>query len=351
MSKHHTLTIKYNLAMEFLYSLFAVGTGDHFKQMIKDFNLEPNEALTTSIQKLKQGLSKFMESELDYFFDLSGLGYIFYQYILLHDDLTDIPELLQVFYNYDPMDLSFRVVESVCKTNFPQMHSTEYHKLQQDITTMISLVEMTEFQDPKRREKVMDLLKNPEETKQRFYFLLNQFYKNNFSGMEDDLVRMYTAGAEKYETMYAQNPQKFLEQYLNITNADSTPVVCISFFKYIGWHHYALTSANHDDWFILGLHSDLLFDEALSSERYSYVFKTLSDPNRIAILRLLSERSWYGQEIAEQLNITPATISYHMSFLQKAGFISYERMENRSYYCMNKAALVKTMEDFVRFLG
>lgn len=351
MSKFQNIMIKYHLPIEFLYSLFAIGTGDHFYQMIKDFNLIPNEEITSAIQKLKNGLSKFIESELTYFFDLSGIGYIFYQYILLHEDLSDINELLHVLYKYDSIDFCFRIVESVCKTNIPEINTVEYHELQLDISKMISLVEKTEFQDIQRREKVLESLKNPEETLQRFCFLLNQFYKNNFSRIEMDIIRTCMVGKEKYESLFERNPQKFLEQYLNSTSSDSSPVVCISFFKYIAWHHYALTSAKNRDWFILGLYSDLLFDENLSSERYSYIFKTLSDPNRIAILRLLSERSWYGQEIAEKLNITPATISYHMAFLQKAGFISFERMDNRSYYCMNKTNMIRTLEDFIHFIS
>ncbi len=351
MFKQEHITITFHLPMEFLYSLFALGTGNHFYKMITDFNLTPNEEITDFIEQLKKDLSKFMESELIYFFDLPGIGYIFYQYILLHDEITDIPKLINAFEEYTPVDFCFRLVESVCKTNMPAANSQEYNRLQTDISRMISVVEETEFQDKLRQERVLECLKNPEETKLRLCFLLDRFYRNHFRRIETSLTKMGSLRAETYASLYVKNPHQFLEQYLNATSSlNSSSTVCISFFKYIAWHHYSLNSSENSSWFILGMFSNLLFDENVSLERFSNAFKSLSDTNRIAILKLLAEKSWYGQEIAEKLNITPATVSYHMAFLQKAGFISFQRMDNRFYYCLNKTNLIKYVEDFIRFI-
>lgn len=351
MPEFKNINIQFHLPVEFLYSLFAIGTENHFYKMITDFNLNPNEEISNSIIELKENLSNFMKNEIEYFFSLSGIGYIFYQYILLHHDITDIPQLLKVFHEYEPNDLTFRIVESVCKSNMPHLNTKEYTELKLDIHKMTSLVKKTEFQDTLRQEKVIECLNNPEETKQRLFLLLSQFYKHHFSKIETHLCQILINGKEKFELLYNSNPQKFLEQYLNLTSYPKlSPTICISFFKYISWHHYSMISIENSDWFILGIYSDLLFNETLSFERYAFIFKTLSDPNRIAILKLLSERSWYGQEIAEKLNITPATISYHISFLQKSGFISFKRIDNRSYYCINKDNLTKSLEDFIFFM-
>jgi len=93
----------------------------------------------------------------------------------------------------------------------------------------------------------------------------------------------------------------------------------------------------------------LLFNDELSTEKFAKFFKVLSDPNRIEILKLLSQRSWFGQELAEQLNITPATISYHMSFLQKIGAVTFNRADNRSYYTLNNSKLIKHFEEISIF--
>lgn len=69
------------------------------------------------------------------------------------------------------------------------------------------------------------------------------------------------------------------------------------------------------------------------------VFKNLSDKTRFEIIRLLLARDYFGQELADELKITSATVSYHMNFLMSAKLIHVERKEHKAYYTLNKEAL------------
>lgn len=50
---------------------------------------------------------------------------------------------------------------------------------------------------------------------------------------------------------------------------------------------------------------------------FGETFKALSDPVRRKILVMLKEGKMSAGEIAEQFDMTPATISYHLSQLKK----------------------------------
>lgn len=351
MIKKKNLTFQIHMPLEFLYSLFAVGTETHFYNMITELNLEPNDEIKQAVQDLRTDLSVYMENELNYFFDLSGFGYILYQYIMLHSDISDIADLIETIKKYDSMDFLFRIVKSVCKSKMPKEDSQEYEELRNNIDNMILLTTSTVFQDQVRLERVMESLKNPDETKIRFDALLTQFYKRCFKVVENDVKNILEEGLEDYQKLYQSNPESFIGQYLTIGDK-LNPIIYLCFFKYISWHHYKHPSTyQNKDWFVLGIFSHLMFDEYLILEQYANLFKALSDPNRIAILKLLSARPWYGQELAEKLNITAATISYHMSFLQRIGIITYERMDNRSYYCLNNKKLNEPLEKFIDFLN
>jgi biotin operon repressor len=68
----------------------------------------------------------------------------------------------------------------------------------------------------------------------------------------------------------------------------------------------------------------------------------LSDPTRLLILGLLVEedRSFYGQEIAERLEVTPQTISHHMQILKNGGLVREERRGNAyRYYTIDTARI------------
>lgn len=62
-----------------------------------------------------------------------------------------------------------------------------------------------------------------------------------------------------------------------------------------------------------------------SEDRYEELaraFRVLSDPMRLRILGALAERSMTGVELAGRLDLTPATISHHLSRLQKAHLVT-----------------------------
>lgn len=66
------------------------------------------------------------------------------------------------------------------------------------------------------------------------------------------------------------------------------------------------------------------------------VLKLLSDESKLEILTLLKEKSYYGGELAQKVNLTTATISHHMSTLLTSGLITVSKDKNRIYYGLNE---------------
>ncbi|HLJ34079.1 MAG TPA: metalloregulator ArsR/SmtB family transcription factor [Ktedonobacteraceae bacterium] len=70
--------------------------------------------------------------------------------------------------------------------------------------------------------------------------------------------------------------------------------------------------------------------------------RALADPMRIRMLGLLAQRSMYGQELAEALNVQPPTISHHLSLLKAAGLVQVRRENNFHHYSVNEEQLRRT---------
>ncbi|MDU4890044.1 MAG: autorepressor SdpR family transcription factor [Clostridium sp.] len=64
-------------------------------------------------------------------------------------------------------------------------------------------------------------------------------------------------------------------------------------------------------------------------------FKALSDPLRRQILMILREGERSAGDIASELNITPAALSYHLNLLKKADLLMEYKQKNYIYYQMN----------------
>ena len=67
----------------------------------------------------------------------------------------------------------------------------------------------------------------------------------------------------------------------------------------------------------------------------SETLKAISDPIRRNILELLKEEKKSAGDIAAEFHLTGATVSYHLSHLNKAGLIMESNFKNYIYYELN----------------
>lgn len=65
------------------------------------------------------------------------------------------------------------------------------------------------------------------------------------------------------------------------------------------------------------------------------IFKVMSDKQRRDILVMLKNGRMNAGEIAEQLGITPAALSYHLKLLKGADLIMEYKQKNFIYYEIN----------------
>ncbi|MBY9078695.1 winged helix-turn-helix transcriptional regulator [Paenibacillus sp. HN-1] len=360
-----TLQLTVNRPMEFLYALFAAGTGKHFTDMIRSYDLEPGDDIKNALRNMDAALSRYLRQELEYFYDLSGVGYILYKTIAARPELEDIPELLETFRAKSAREFLFEILQSVCKNTLPPKEDPAYRELPENREGQLALLKRTPFQDAERKRRVTEAAENPEEIKMRFELLLSRFYAAAYAPLEDGIIRLIEHGRENYERSLSENPAVFKQKYISLENVKNTDnienvetagdvqkqtercYVHLSFFKYAGCHAYSSYGSGEDDWFVLGLYSDRLFQESRLLEKQAAFFKVLADPKRIAILRLLKERPWFGQELAEKLDISPPTVSYHMGFLQQIGAVSFVRTDNRFYYSLNTSRLIAPVRQFI----
>lgn len=73
------------------------------------------------------------------------------------------------------------------------------------------------------------------------------------------------------------------------------------------------------------------------------VFKALADDTRLKIVRALGERDMYVELLAERLNLTPATVSFHMKKLVAAGLVDSRKEQYYTMYALRREAMEITV--------
>lgn len=71
--------------------------------------------------------------------------------------------------------------------------------------------------------------------------------------------------------------------------------------------------------------------------------KAIADPVRRDILQMLRGGRKSAGEIAEQFNLTSATVSYHLSKLKSADLIAEEKYKNFVYYDLNASVFEEVL--------
>lgn len=83
-----------------------------------------------------------------------------------------------------------------------------------------------------------------------------------------------------------------------------------------------------------------LLEQAKSSQQNLLpALKAISDGSKFEILRSLMRSPKYNLELAEELHLTAATVSHHMSVLLTLHLVSVEKKDGRVYYTLAKETL------------
>ena len=77
------------------------------------------------------------------------------------------------------------------------------------------------------------------------------------------------------------------------------------------------------------------------------LFKCLGDKTRYDILCRLSKSDSYVELLAEELGLTPGTISFHLKKMERVGIVKCSRMQFYMIYSLNREILSATIESLI----
>lgn len=78
------------------------------------------------------------------------------------------------------------------------------------------------------------------------------------------------------------------------------------------------------------------------------LFKCLADKSRIQILKSLIEEEMYVERLSERLNLTPATISFHLKKLVDVGAVKSRKEQYYTIYSVNDDVFNVSILDILR---
>lgn len=86
----------------------------------------------------------------------------------------------------------------------------------------------------------------------------------------------------------------------------------------------------------------------MTEQQAIQLFKCLADPSRLQILKSLLQEDMYVERLAERLNLTPATISFHLRKLEAAGAVSSRKEQYYTMYTLRRDVFMCNILDIIR---
>ena len=85
----------------------------------------------------------------------------------------------------------------------------------------------------------------------------------------------------------------------------------------------------------------------MTQENAIKLFKCLSDASRLPIVQTLTQGEAYTELLAERLELTPSTVSFHMKKLEDAGLVVSRKEQYYTVYSLDRKVLEQSIYEAV----
>ncbi|OBZ14164.1 hypothetical protein A8L34_09375 [Bacillus sp. FJAT-27264] len=333
----------YNEALELIVFMGMIANEKQLRTWAADYKLEMDSLALSYHEEARSLLSPHANRELHFFFQYNffhkALDFAFYESICTCAEPQTAEAWITRLENSPADKVVSEMVYGVYYDKLEELlEGNDWEVVKKDIRLMTELVTRTKPHQEviHAHGPLLECLTYPEDTKQRYMQLFNQFYRDVFSLFKEPLRQASDEASQRYEEMFLDNPERFIREVNKNEPAmyDVPTNFHVSFIAQLGNHCLFFSTADSErvGTVIFGIHNALAFGPAAEREKTELFLKAFSDKRRLDFLLLLRKRPHYGQEIATALGITPAAVTYHANFLFFLDLIQIKREDHRLYY-------------------
>jgi DNA-binding transcriptional ArsR family regulator len=241
--------------------------------------------------------------------------------------------------NNQVLELIFQYGNEMFDQELPEYSSEAFEEFKK-AENMIAFVNRFDLNE-KEKWKMFMIMQNPLD----YYSYFAQLIKDNIPVFEKSIEAIKPSlekQMEHYITAFSDEEKtiKFLNEN-NMINCDVNEIIP------------TMASAAGVVLTLQTCYYGLLFDKVLTvfglksnktTEFLMTCLKALSDHSKFEILTSLKESPKYATELAAQVNLTPATVSHHMSTLLAAHLVYVEKENGKYYYHVDEATLKEVIQ-------
>lgn len=311
---------KKNMVLEFLCSVIRYARDEEFDKKQNESNYKKYREIDYWVKSVDSSISRFLKREIRILFKWFGINPMVLTSIIINNNINKIDEFFSLIDKISGEEYIKILYMELC-IEYPLMEESLKEKLEA-------------MYDEDEVKFISETICNPEEALYRIRYALKNFYYKFFKAKEeiaeDYINKKMTEHQEKFLELEDRFTKAVIAMDKKTLDKYEEASFYISYFLESG--AYALEFIKNHISIVYGFNMEYRFDNAIIEEKKKLLFKVLADEKRVEILKLISKRTWYGNELAKHLGITTATLSYHISRLIDIGVVHFEEGENNRFY-------------------
>lgn len=334
-----------------LYDLFAsiyvACNFDHYIKEVEKINISIDNKFKSVVNEVIKLIGDDIFLYKKYFNKLN-----FASTLIDTDEIWSINSLNE-YINYIRTKDDLKIQKEIIALIDCYNEDTIYVKDEEDYERLINhkdlLIDFLSQKDIGNEDKwtAIEIINNIEKFKENIIFIVNNYQERYFH-----FIKKYKSDIKTHvnylNEKYIKSDIEENWPIIQLIKKDTTENIWIIPSYFHAYTHIVSTKKGSNSTFIvIGLYVSKVFDALNrkdSAKKYISIFKNLGDENRYKFIKLISQGEKYGQEIAEELNITSATVNYHANTLLVSNLLKMERHENKTYYSLNKDTLLEMIE-------
>ncbi len=351
------IEILHSVSYDFVLSLSRLNHNESLSNFIKTYDEELSDKI-----KLNEGIVKWVKSvlgkiseEKKHLIDVYGNKDTCFRIILLYYiriyQLNSVQQLIDFIKQKEAQQILedyFRLLFSYLKN--PKTGNEIVEILKNNKNELMDFINSTDLL-ANRKWELLQFASNPDEMKSNLVMLFEWYYVEIFKKEEVKIEKIIG----KYEKDLKRKLHNYGYEYLTLLTSsdyskpvnDRKVVLILSYYLEVIYLLLFRYDKKEDLYFLGYRHNEVFVERKHRIMSNVHLFKALADETRQNIIRLLTKRDYYGEEFAQEMQLSNSTISHHLSILLLEGFIKVKRTVNRNYFTLDKKKLQKTILDAV----
>ncbi|WP_339204912.1 ArsR family transcriptional regulator [Paenibacillus sp. FSL K6-3182] len=352
------LHFSYHEPIEFLVTMKFVAQFEHMKAFAREIHFTLDDEMIRMAETANASMSNYVKAEIAALFGdnmfKERLDYVMVMLFVEERDKLNSSEDFLAFYRDKPAsELVFHL--AAAKYNDENMEWTkgrDWGAISKDAELLYELVAGCELPDQAEHAALLEHIRFSAEYKQRTLFIMEQFHRYAYMPMRDRLKELGEAGAVKYRALFDEQPERAIRDItkMDVDLVDKETAVHVSYFSQVRVGIHRDDREGHSNLVVIGINNDAFAWRNEDQETIERFLKVIADRRRLELIELLRHKNYYGNELAQEMGLTPAAISYHTNMLFDLNLIQLIRVDNRIYYELDKEKIAYYWEQTRRKL-